>query len=117
MGISQEDSWKMASLSIISFFFIAIAFVQGLPPPRFGKEFGSPQLDEVGDASLQVDVSAISKMYRKREEALNTADKTVEDIAKANNKNKDKADDSIITNKPKRDGKRRSNPKNHSQIR
>lgn len=112
----------MASFSIISFFFIAIAFVEGrfsiynqieilwnnsfclsksidiiyktrclslgLPPPRFGKEFGSPQLDEVGDASLQVDVSAISKMYRKREEALNTAIKTVKDIAKANNKNK-----------------------------
>ena len=45
-------------------------------------------MDEVGDASLQVDVSAISKMYRKREEALNTAIKTVEDIAKANNENK-----------------------------
>ena len=62
--------------------------ILGLPPPRFGKEFGSPQLDEVGDASLQVDVSAISKMYRKKEEALNNAIKTVKDIAKANNEDK-----------------------------
>ena len=64
-------------------FSILDFFLSGAPPPRFGKEFGSPQLDEVGDASVQVNVSAMSKMYRKREEALNNAIKTAEDTAKA----------------------------------
>merc|ERR1719351_563344 len=77
----------MTKLSCL--FFVTIALVEGLPPPRFGNQFGSPQLDEVGDPSNRVDVSAISDMYREREETLNTAIKMVEKTAKATNKTKD----------------------------
>ena len=74
---------------ILAIFDICIMLVVlGLPPPRFGNQFGSPQLDEVGDTSNRVNVSAISDMYREREENLNTAIKMVEKTAKATNKTK-----------------------------
>ena len=65
-----------------------MSVVLGFPPSRFGNQFGSPQLDEVGDTSNRVNVSAISDMYRERKENLNTAIKMVEKTANANNETK-----------------------------
>ena len=60
--------------------------LSGLPPPRFGNEFGSPQLDEVRDTSVRFDMSAISDSYRERQKTMSIAIKEIEDTAKANNK-------------------------------
>ena len=54
-----------------------------MPPPRFGNKFGSPQLDEVGDTSVRIDVSALTDSYRERQKTMNTAIKTVENTAKS----------------------------------
>ena len=61
----------------------SITFVTSAGSSKFGSKFGSSQLDEVSDASSKVDVSAVSQMYREREDSINAASKAMEEQARS----------------------------------